>query len=97
VEDQRLVVSLVGQLEEGSVGVDGISEVRPQRHRLRVENEVSLKGGESARAEKGEKVPSDDSAYKPGEESSDRDCVSADAEDGKRESAGGLSAERGTK
>ena len=90
-------MSLIGQLEEGSVGVDGISEVRPQRHRLRVEDEVSLEGRESAGAEEGEKVPSNYSSNHTRKEPSDRDSAASNVEDGKREPTGCLSDGRGTK
>jgi len=48
VENEGLVVTFVSQLEEGSVGVYGISQVRPEGHGLRAEDEIALKASQSA-------------------------------------------------
>ena len=97
VEYERLVVALVGQLEKGSVGVDSVAKVRPQRNALGAEDSVSLNGGESARAEEGAEVPADDGADDSGEEAADGDGNALETEDGQRETTGGLRVAIGTK
>ena len=90
MEDEGLVVTVVSQLEVGTVGIDSVPEVRPQRQVLGREEGLSLDGIESAASVQAEDFVSDEGSSKARYQSRDGNGDSTEGEDGQGESARGL-------
>lgn len=93
VEEEGLVVPLVSQLEESSVGVDCVPEVGPQGQVLGAQEGFPLDRGHARRSVEVEQSVAEFGADHAGEESGDGDGDPAEGEDGEGEPAGGLRGE----
>ena len=88
-------MALVSQLEEGSLGVHGAAQVRPERDPVASEDDIARDSVESHRSVQMEQVEADQSCGDSREEAGSPDGVAFEADDWESESTGGLGSGRG--
>lgn len=87
MENQGFIMTFIGKLEVSAVGIDCISEVRPERKVFCRKETLSLDGCEPAAAVQAEHLKAEEGAHCPRKQSRDGDRQAPEREDGKSKSS----------
>ena len=87
MENQGFVLTLIGELEVGAIGIDRISEVRPEREVFCGKERLSLDGCEPAAAVQTENLKAEEGAHCSRKHPRDGDREASEREDGKSKSS----------